>query len=141
MLGIYLKPATDRIRQRRTQETRNEKSADSTGGDKQDPPSRSVHLRDLSIGSAIEPEGSARLTARGLPQRFPAVVRNGHPPAASLYFAGDFSDNPMADNRVPFVGYLTFKRRIEAVKLSPSESGFYWTFYVPVMDNLLSELN
>lgn len=89
----------------------------------------------------LEPEGSARLTARGLPQRFPAVVRNGHPRAASLYFAGDFADNPMADNRVPFVGYLTFKRRIEAVKLSPSESSFYWTFYVPMMGNLLSELN
>jgi hypothetical protein len=88
----------------------------------------------------LTPEGLARLTARGLPRQFPAVVRYGHPQAATLYFAGDFSDNPMADKRVPFAGYLTFKRRLESVKLSPSESSFYWTFYVPVMNNLLSDL-
>ena len=88
----------------------------------------------------LTPEGSARLTARGLPQRFPAVVRRRHPRAASHYFAGDFADNPMADRRVPLAGYLTLKRGLESVKISPSEAGFYWTFYVPVMDNLLSDL-
>jgi hypothetical protein len=88
----------------------------------------------------LTPQGSTRLTARGLPSRFPAVVRNRHARAATLYFAGDFADNPMSTRRVPFAGYLTFKRRLEALKLSPSESSFYWTFYVPVMDNLLSEL-
>jgi len=88
----------------------------------------------------LTPEGSARLTARGLPRRFPAVVRNHHPRVASHYFAGDFSDNPMSVRRVPLAGYLTLKQGLERVKLSPSESGFYWTFYVPVMDNLLSGL-
>jgi len=88
----------------------------------------------------LTPQGSARLAERGLPQQFPAVVRNRHPRAATHYFAGDFSDNPMADARVPFAGYLGFKRYLESLKLSPSESAFYWTFYVPMIDTLLSDL-
>lgn len=85
-------------------------------------------------------QGSARLAERGLPQRFPAVVRLRHPRTVTHYFAGDFADNPMADTGVPFAGYLGFKRRLESLQFSPSESSFYWTFYVPMMDTLLSEL-
>lgn len=88
----------------------------------------------------LTPAGSARLAERGLPSRFPAVMRRRHPRAVSYYFAGDFADNPMSDARVPFAGYLGFKRRLESIKLNPSESAFYWSFYVPMMDNLLSDL-
>jgi len=84
--------------------------------------------------------GAERLDRRGLPRRFPAVARRRHPRAVSYYFAGDFADNPMSEARVPFAGYLAFKRRLESYKLNPSESAFYWTFYVPMMDELVSGL-
>jgi hypothetical protein len=82
-------------------------------------------------------EGSTRLLDRGLPQRFPAVVRRSHDSAPSFYFAGDFADNPMSDRRVPLAGYPGLKRGIESIKLAPSKDSFYWTFYFPMMTRLL----
>jgi hypothetical protein len=85
------------------------------------------------------PAGEERMRARELPLELPAVTRRlhgtGRTPA--YYFAGDFADNPMRDDPVPFAGYLTLRRWLEAVKLAPSEDGFYWRFYVPMMQELL----
>ena len=93
-----------------------------------------------SFAWRLEAKGLERLEARGLPERFPAVVRRerrgGGP---SYYFAGDFADNPMPDGRVPFAGYATLRRWLERGKLTPSELAFYWRFYVPMMTRLLDE--
>lgn len=89
----------------------------------------------------LRPEGMERLRARGLPSRFPAVVRRraaGCGPA--YYFAGDFADNPMRDGSIPFAGYLLLRRWSEALALAPSETAFYWRFYVPMMSKLLQVL-
>lgn len=86
------------------------------------------------------PAGDARLKARGLPVRFAAVTRFTAPGAgAAYYFAGDFADNPMADVAVPFAGFLTARRRLESVKLYPSESSFFWSFYVPMVTRLIED--
>ncbi len=89
----------------------------------------------------LEPEGLARLKARGLPETFPAVVRRDAPGGGTAYyFAGDFADNPMPDGRVPFAGYTTFRRWLERGKLAPSGLAFYWRFYVPMMERLVADL-
>jgi len=83
----------------------------------------------------VSPEGRARLEARGLPLRFPAIVRA--PRGSAYYFAGDFADNPMPDRAMPFAGYPTLMRWLESIKLAPSEQGFYWRFYVPLMTRMI----
>ncbi len=89
----------------------------------------------------LEPAGLERLKARGLPERFPAVVRRDAPGGGkAYYFAGDFADNPMPDGRVPFAGYATLRRWLERGKLAPSELAFYWRFYVPMMARLVDDL-
>jgi hypothetical protein len=85
----------------------------------------------------LTPGGEIRLRDRGLPQRFPAVVRA--PDGNAYYFAGDFADNPMPDPAVPVAGYLELMKWTEAVKLSPSEQSFYWRFYVPMMRRMLEQ--
>ena len=40
---------------------------------------------------------------------------------------------------MPFAGYTTFKRWFEAMRVAPSESEFYWRFYVPLMTRLLED--
>jgi hypothetical protein len=84
--------------------------------------------------------GRERLKARGLPETFPAVTVKRHDGGGrAFYFAGDFADNPLETAEVPFAGYLTFRRWIEAVKVAPSENAFYWRFYVPLVDRLVRD--
>jgi hypothetical protein len=80
------------------------------------------------------------LHARGLPARFPAVTRRtATGGGVAWYFAGDFADNPVDARPVPFVGYLGFRHFIEGLKLAPSETAFYWRFYVPMMEKILRD--
>lgn len=91
-----------------------------------------------SYVSHLTPAGRERLRDLGIPMRFPAVCRRVAPGGGvAYYFAGDFADNPMHGSRVPFAGYVAYKRWSEGVKLAPSETAFYWRFYVPMMQRLL----
>jgi hypothetical protein len=84
--------------------------------------------------------GRNRLKARGLPERFPAVTRRAAPGGGvAWYFAGDFADNPLDPRPVPFLGYLGFRHLVEGLKLAPSETAFYWRFYAPMMETILSD--
>jgi hypothetical protein len=88
----------------------------------------------------LKPAGRDRLKARGLPERFAAVTRRA--PASggvAWYFAGDFADNPMDPRPVPFLGYLGFRHLVEGLKVAPSETAFYWRFYVPMMESILAD--
>ena len=85
-------------------------------------------------------DGRERLKARGLPERFPAVTRRATARGgAAWYFAGDFADNPMDPRPVPFLGYLGFRHFVEGLKWAPSETAFYWRFYVPMMESILTD--
>jgi hypothetical protein len=88
----------------------------------------------------LTPVGRERLKARGLPLRFPAVTRR-RPPEGGVawYFAGDFADNPLDPEPVPFLGYLGFRHFVEGIKMAPSETAFYWRFYAPMMETILSD--
>jgi hypothetical protein len=84
--------------------------------------------------------GRERLKVRGLPERFAAVTRRASAGGgAAWYFAGDFADNPMDPRPVPFLGYTRFRRAVEGLKLAPSETAFYWRFYVPMMETVLRD--
>jgi hypothetical protein len=88
----------------------------------------------------LRASGRARLKARGLPERFPAVTRRAAPGGGvAWYFAGDFADNPLDPRPVPFLGYLGFRHLVEGLKLAPSETAFYWRFYAPMMQTILSD--
>jgi len=85
--------------------------------------------------------GRQRLHARGLPERFPAVTRRLDPPSGpAWYFAGDFADNPMDARPIPFAGYAALRRAAERLKIAPSETAFYWTFYAPMMRSIVRPL-
>lgn len=84
--------------------------------------------------------GRLRLKARELKERFAAVTRRAPPRGgAAWYFAGDFADNPLDPRPVPFAGYLAFRHLVEGIKLAPSETEFYWRFYVPMMETILND--
>ena len=88
----------------------------------------------------VKDTGRERLKARRLPERFPAVTRRTVAGGGSAwYFAGDFADNPMDPRPVPFLGYLGVRRVVEQMKLAPSETAFYWRFYVPMMETILRD--
>jgi len=88
----------------------------------------------------LEPAGRERLRAHGLPESFPAVCRRQPPGGGTaLYFAGDFADTFTSDRAMPFAGYAALKRWVEGFKLAPSESAFYWRFYVPLMSRVVDE--
>ncbi len=85
--------------------------------------------------------GRERLKTRGLPARFPAVTRRTPPSGgAAWYFAGDFADNPMDTRPVPLIGYPGFRQLVERFKLAPSETAFYWRFYVPMIASILDDV-
>jgi len=85
--------------------------------------------------------GRARLAARKLPERFPAVTRRNDPGSSpAWYFAGDFADNPMDARPIPFAGYAALRRTVERLKITPSETAFYWTFYAPMMQSIVRPL-
>jgi hypothetical protein len=85
--------------------------------------------------------GRERLRARGLPETFPAVTRRLAPGGGVAYYlAGDFVDSPIGFARMPFAGYLGFKRRFESLRFAPSDAEFYWRFYAPMMARLLDDL-
>ena len=87
----------------------------------------------------LESEGRERLKARGLPERFPAVTRRiSAEGGVAWYFAGDFADNPMDPRPVGFLGYPGFRRFVEGIRRVPSETAFYWRFYVPMMESILN---
>jgi len=89
----------------------------------------------------LRPEGRERLRAHGFPERFPAVIRKQVPQAGmALYFAGDFADSPTRGWRMPFAGYPTARKWLEGARLVPTETAFYWSFYVPVMTRLLDDV-
>jgi len=65
--------------------------------------------------------------------------RDGLAEGSAWYFAGDFADNPLDPRPVPFAGYASFRRIAEGLKAAPSETAFYWRFYVPLMTSILRD--
>ena len=85
----------------------------------------------------INIEGKAMLDEFGLSSRFPAVIESaGSSPY--LYLAGNYSNYPVRIWNAKLQGIETFKN-IFYSRNEHSESKFYWTFYVPLISQVLSD--
>jgi len=81
-------------------------------------------------------EGKAVLDKFDLPSRFPAVMESntGSP---FLYLAGDYSDYPVRMWTAKLQGIRTFEKVFYTNKEN-STSKFYWTYYVPLLSQVLT---
>lgn len=81
-------------------------------------------------------EGKAVLDKFDLPSRFPAVMESntGSP---FLYLAGDYSDYPVRMWTAKLQGIRTFEKIFYTNKEN-STSKFYWTYYVPLLSQVLT---
>jgi len=81
-------------------------------------------------------EGKAVLDKFDLPSRFPAVMESntGSP---FLYLAGDYSDYPVRMWTAKLQGIRTFVNIFYTNKEN-STSKFYWTYYVPLLSQVLT---
>ncbi len=82
-------------------------------------------------------EGKALLDEYDLPSRFPAVIQSaGNSPF--LYLAGNYSDYPVPMWNAKLRGIRTFENIFDSNK-EHSSSKFYWTFYVPLISQVLTD--
>ena len=81
-------------------------------------------------------DGKAVLDEFDLPSRFPAVMESntGSP---FLYLAGDYSDYPVRMWTAKLQGIRTFEKIFYTNKEN-STSKFYWTYYVPLLSQVLT---
>lgn len=84
---------------------------------------------------SLTKEGEKKLSERGIPMKFDAVVKRDRAQTKSYYFAGDFNDV----QHVPF--FYQAKGMAEAHKYMDrfTESDFYWSAYVPMMKAILKD--
>ncbi|KKL15367.1 hypothetical protein LCGC14_2506300, partial [marine sediment metagenome] len=82
-------------------------------------------------------EGKTMLDEFGLPSRFPAVIQSsGSSPF--LYLAGNYSDYPVRIWNAKLQGIRTFEKVFYTNK-EHSASKFYWTFYTPLISQVLTD--
>jgi len=82
-------------------------------------------------------EGKAMLDEFGLPSRFPAIIQSsGNSPF--LYLAGNYSSYPVRVYNAKLQGIRTFEKIFYTNK-EYSLSKFYWTFYVPLLSQVLTD--
>ncbi|WP_409299865.1 hypothetical protein [Peribacillus sp. SCS-155] len=81
----------------------------------------------------VNDTASARLKRLGIPLQFPAIVHHMNAQYNSYYFAGDFAD----EKEVPQI----YQTRVlnEWKKYVGARNSFYWTTYVPLMEEILDK--
>ena len=79
------------------------------------------------------PAGEKKLTAHGLPRRFPAVTRRWE----AWYFAGDFVDSSIELGSPERAGLLPL-RRAAAGCGGATDERFFWGWYAPLVSRLLA---
>ena len=79
------------------------------------------------------------LRTRGLPKRFPAMIRHAPPGKAErIYFAGDFADQLPALLPPWLTGSAGIQRVFSYLPGLPVEYRFYFQWYEPVLGNILN---
>ena len=82
-------------------------------------------------------DGKEVLDKFGLPSRFPAVIQSTGS-APFLYLAGNYSNYPVRLWNAKLQGIGTVEKLLYSNR-AQSASKFYWTFYVPLMSQVLSD--
>ncbi len=85
----------------------------------------------------INMEGKTILDQYNLPSRFPAILSSGNS-SPFYYFAGDFSKYDVTLCTARLAGIGAFKGLFYGNKKS-SMAKCYWTFYVPIVSQILEE--
>ncbi len=87
----------------------------------------------------VKEDFRAALRERGLPDRFPAMIRYAPPGKAErIYFAGDFADQLPALLPPWLTGSAALQRFFSYLPGLPVEYRFYFQWYKPVLGNILS---
>ena len=82
-------------------------------------------------------EGKSVLDNYNLPSRFPAIIQSGNQ-SSFYYFSGDFVDFPVKIYTARLRGIRTFERMFYSNK-PHNRSKFYWTYYIPLLSEILSD--
>ncbi len=89
---------------------------------------------DLPVGE----DARSALRTRGLPERFPAMIRHAPPGKAErIYFAGDFADQLPALLPPWLTGSAGLQRFFSYLPGLPVEYRFYFQWYEPILGNIL----
>jgi len=86
----------------------------------------------------LKASGKAKLEARGLPLRFPAVLLYENTQYTGWYFAGDFAESNFA--AAPFrMRGISWLKKLLVDDSVDSNVYFYWKAYVPLMRSILKD--
>ncbi|WP_207531665.1 hypothetical protein [Desertivirga arenae] len=83
--------------------------------------------------------GRQELKRNGIPTEIPAVIYHKGTDYQFYYFSGDFCDNPVSMTSSYFKGIDFFSALFYNSDNKEDRSGFFWRFYYPMMDKVLSE--
>ena len=86
----------------------------------------------------LSDSGEAKLKSVGIPGHFPAITRFNHTTHHSYYFSGDYAER--VDMSYP-IQYIGWDMVMGFFIPRTHKDAFYWEVYVPVMKQILSELN
>ena len=87
---------------------------------------------------ATTPRGDSLLQRLGLKSSFPAILSHDSSDYRFYYFAGDFADNPIQFKRSYFRGIRFFREFFYDPTEPTDRHYFFWEYYLPLMDHLLS---
>jgi len=80
-------------------------------------------------------EGKNVLRKNNIPDEFAAVISDKHGSSSSYYFAGDFNDI----STVPQYYQIKGIQKVYKLAQKYSDSSFYWSTYLPMMETILEE--
>lgn len=83
-------------------------------------------------------EGLAKLTERGIPVTFPAVVRGSAGLHTTYYFAGDYADKGDVPGYYQYAGLGKLRSWFTPDTLG-SEEAFYWKVYAPLLKGVIRQ--
>ncbi len=86
----------------------------------------------------LTPEGRVLMQSHGIPTRFPAVIKQKDT-NRMYYFAGDFGYSPLKHRFVKFKGSRFAELFFSDLTDPTDKSGFFYTYYLPLMNNIIRE--
>ena len=102
-------------------------------------PSLSVNHAVSTFDLGLNDRGAAELKKYGIPTTFPAIIMHKGADYQFYYFSGDFCDNPISMFTSYFKGVSYFRWMFYNSDDPVERSSFFWTFYRPMVTNILSE--
>ncbi|WNF23935.1 hypothetical protein [Mesobacillus jeotgali] len=80
----------------------------------------------------IKDEARTEMAGYGIPDQFPAVIYHQNQKYSAYYFAGDYADEAEVPDIYQTKGLTSWKKAVEGKR------SFYWSAYVPMIKEILS---